>query len=40
MAARAAADGVVDVRKLGAITPDDIVLDFDKLRQERPRIGF
>ncbi len=40
MAARAAADGVVEVKELGAITPDDIVLDLDKLRQERPKIGF
>jgi hypothetical protein len=40
MAARAAADGRVEVTELGAITPDDIVLDLDKLREERRRIGF
>jgi SpoVK/Ycf46/Vps4 family AAA+-type ATPase len=40
MAARAAADGVVDVSELSAITPDDIVLDADTLQRERARIGF
>jgi Cdc6-like AAA superfamily ATPase len=40
MASRAAADGRVSVSELRAITPDDVVLDEDALRRERPRIGF
>jgi SpoVK/Ycf46/Vps4 family AAA+-type ATPase len=40
MAARAAADGRVSVSELRAITPEDVVLDLDTLRRERPRIGF
>ncbi len=40
MAARAASDGRVSVSELRAITPDDVVLDLDALRRERPRIGF
>lgn len=40
MAARAAADGNVEVSELLAITPDDIVLDEGALQRERRRIGF
>lgn len=40
MAARAAADGVVSVDELRTITPADVVLDADALRQEERRIGF
>jgi len=40
MAARAAADGRVSVSELRFIVPEDIVLDLDALRRERPRIGF
>ena len=40
MAARAAADGVMDVAELGSLEPDDIVLDADTLQRERARIGF
>jgi SpoVK/Ycf46/Vps4 family AAA+-type ATPase len=40
MAARAALDGRVSVSELRAITPEDVVLDEDALRRERPRIGF
>jgi len=40
MAARAAADGNVEVSELQAITPDDVVLDEGALQRERRRIGF
>ncbi|HKP49586.1 MAG TPA: AAA family ATPase [Gemmatimonadales bacterium] len=40
MAARAAADGVVDVSELHTLEPADIVLDADTLQRERARIGF
>ena len=40
MAARAAADGVVDVSELHTLEPADIVLDEDTLQRERARIGF
>jgi Holliday junction resolvasome RuvABC ATP-dependent DNA helicase subunit len=40
MAARAMADGLVEVAELTAIGPDDIALDLDTLQRERPRIGF
>lgn len=40
MAARAAADGVVDVSELLAIQPEDIALDAGALRREQRRMGF
>jgi len=40
MAARAAADGTVEVSELQTITPDDVVLDENALQRERRRIGF
>ena len=40
MAARAAADGVVDVSELLAIQPEDIALDPGSLRREQRRMGF
>lgn len=40
MAARAAADGNVDVTELTALIPDDIGHDVDKLRRETRKIGF
>jgi SpoVK/Ycf46/Vps4 family AAA+-type ATPase len=40
MAARAAADGVVDVSELHTLEPADIVLDADTLQREQARIGF
>lgn len=40
MAGRAAADGVVSVDELRSITPADVVLEADALRQEERRIGF
>ncbi len=40
MAARAVADGKMDVAELTEIEPEDIELDLDTLRRERRRIGF
>lgn len=40
MAARAAADGKVEVSELTSLTPDDLKLDLDTLRREQRRIGF
>jgi ATP-dependent Clp protease ATP-binding subunit ClpA len=40
MAARAAADGVVDVSELHTLEPADIVLDADTLQREQAWIGF
>lgn len=40
MAARAAADGVVEVSELMAIQPEDIALDPGSLRREQRRMGF
>lgn len=40
MAARAAADGVVEVSELMALQPEDIALDPGSLRREQRRMGF
>jgi SpoVK/Ycf46/Vps4 family AAA+-type ATPase len=40
MAARAAADGKVEVAELTSLAPDDLVLDVDTLRREQRRVGF
>jgi len=40
MAARAAADGAVEVSELTTFIPDDIEMDLDFVRRERRRIGF